>query len=151
MTTARADPGDLVDAAIRRAGEVAGPAMAANFTHPDWRMTATEFRTFWGVTRLVAVGTSSPEGRPHAAPVEVTLRGDRFLIPTFADAVRLKDLERNPWLSLTTWDDAYHAAIVYGRAIVPVGRSGMMSVTLEPTRIYAIRPPSWHHASRRPL
>ncbi len=126
--------------------------MAANFTHPEWAMTATEFRAFWRAPRLCAVGTVGPSGRPHAAPVEVSLLGDRFGIPTFAEAVRLRDLRANPWLSLTTWDDAYHAAIVYGRAeFSEASGGGMVSVEVRPSRIYAIRAPAWHSAGRRTL
>jgi hypothetical protein len=148
MNTASRPATDAIAAAMARAVADAGPAMAANFTHPAWAMSPEEFRTFWGETRLAAVGTVGRSGWPHAAPVEVSLAGDRFRVPTFADAVRLGDLDRDSRLVLTAWDDAYHAAIVYGRATLPAERRGMVSVELEPARIYAIRAPRGHHAWR---
>jgi hypothetical protein len=137
---------DQVSAAIARATEKAGPAMAANFTHPAWTMSVEEFVAFWGGTRLASVGTVGESGWPHAAPVEVTLEGDRFLVPAFADSVRLADLRRSPQLVITTWDDAWHAAIVYGLA--EFGGEGPGSVPVRPTRIYAIRAPRSHHTWR---
>jgi hypothetical protein len=137
-----------VDVAIRRAmaraNERAGPAMAANFTHPAWQMSLEEFVTFWGGTRLVSVATVGESGWPHAAPVEVSLVRGEFVVPTFADSVRMADLRRNARLVLAAWDDAYRAAIVYGRASVPEGGAGNVSVRVAPTRIYAIRAPEGH-------
>ncbi|MEX0783058.1 MAG: pyridoxamine 5'-phosphate oxidase family protein [Dehalococcoidia bacterium] len=138
---------DAIARAIERAIEKAGPTMAANFTHPAWVMSAEEFVAFWGGTRLASVATVGKSGWPHAAPVEVTLAGDRFLVPAFPNSVRMADLRRSPRLVVTTWDDAWHAAIVYGLAEL-VGASGG-SITVRPTRIYAIRAPQGHHASRR--
>jgi hypothetical protein len=123
--------------------------MAENFTHPAWVMSAHEFRAFWGGTRMAAVGTVGATATPHAAPVEVTLEGDVLIIPTFASAVRLADLRANPKIVLTVWDDAYHAAIVYGTASFPTDAStGMVRVVVRPTRIYAIRAPTGHLAHR---
>jgi hypothetical protein len=123
--------------------------MAANFTHPAWQMSPEEFVRFWGGTRLASVGTVGDSGWPHAAPVEVTLDGGEFVVPTFADSVRMADLRLRPRLVLTTWDDAYHAAIVYGRAPIPESSAGNVAVRLAPTRIYAIRAPEGHAAWRR--
>jgi len=120
--------------------------MAENFTHPSWVMTPDDFVAFWNGTRLASVATTGESGWPHAAPVEVTLAGGRFLVPAFANSVRMADLRRNPRLVLTTWDDAWHAAIVYGRVDAPAESSG--SVAVRPTRIYAIRAPRGHHAWR---
>ena len=140
---------DAIAAALQRANVNARPAMAAHFTHPAWVMPAAEFRAFWGGTRLASVGTTGASGSPHAAPVDVSLRGDIFIVPTFASAVRLADLHANPRLVLTAWDDAYHASIVYGHATFPESASDeMVNVQVRPTRIYAIRAPEGHPAWR---
>ena len=118
--------------------------MAANFVHPQWAMSAEEFVAFWGGTRLASLATVGESGWPHAAPVEVTLERDRFMVPAFADSVRRRDLAVNPRLVLTAWDDAWHAAIVYGR--VEAADAG--PIIVRPSRIYAIRAPRGHHAWR---
>ena len=51
------------------------------------------------------------------APVEVTLRGDLFPAPAFPESVRRHELALNPRVALTSWDDAWHAPIVYGLVV----------------------------------
>jgi len=136
-------PEDAVERAIRRALNIARPAMATNFVHPDWRMYADEFRAFWGDTRLAAMSTVG-ESWPHAAPVEVTLARDRFIAPAFEDSVRAADARTNPRVALVSWDDAWHAAIVYGMAEDVFGGQ----VVVRPMRIYAMRAPKGHPHSR---
>jgi hypothetical protein len=134
----------IVDA-IARAVDRAGGTIADNFIHPAWTMDADEFIAWWGGTRLASIATVGRSGWPHASPLEVTLTGDRFIIPSFPHAVRIRDLSVNPRLVLTAWDDPWHAAIVYGR-IDDVGASPLSA---RPTRIYAMRAPKGHHAYRR--
>ena len=134
----------LIEQAMARAVAAQRPAMAANFTHPAWRMTADEFLAFWGGTRMASVATAG-ERSPHAAPLEVSLVDGEFVAPSFADSVRVRDIGRNPNVVITAWDDA---AIVYGRARAPDGGPGMVRVTVHPTRIYAIRAPAGHPAHR---
>ena len=90
-------------------------------------MSVGEFVTFWGRTRLASVGTVGESGWPHAAPVVVTLDGDRFHVPAFPDSVRMADLRRSPRLVITTWNDPWHAAIVYGLANVGDEPAGMVT------------------------
>ena len=136
---------DRIERAIRRAAEKARPIMAENFIHPDWAMSADEFRLFWGTTRLAGVTTVGTSGWPHVAPIEVTLSGDTFIAPTFPGSVRANDLEHNPRVAIVSWDDAWHAAIIYGR--VRAGSEGGRDA-IEPSRIYAIRAPAWHRHTR---
>jgi hypothetical protein len=89
-----------------------------------------------------------PNRWPHAAPLEVSLEGNEFAIPSFSASVRVADLRGNPRIVLNTWDDAYHAAIVYGTARLSDTGGTMVRVTVAPTRIYAIRAPQGHPAHR---
>jgi hypothetical protein len=138
------DPHDAISRAIARARAQALPAMASNFTHPAWAMSAAEFRAFWGHLRLAGATTVGASGWPHTAPVEVVLSGDRFIVPAFANSVRRRDATSNPRISLIAWDDAWHAAIIYGRVI----ETTPSTLVVEPTRIYAIRAPRGHPQSR---
>jgi hypothetical protein len=118
--------------------------MASNFTHPAWAMSAAEFRSFWGDVRLAGATTVGPSTWPHTAPVEVALSGDHFIVPASSDSVRRSDITANPRISLVAWDDAWHAAIVYGRVV----DTTPSTLAVEPTRIYAIRAPAGHPQSR---
>jgi len=122
--------------------------MAANFTHPAWTMSEDEFRAFWRSPRLVSVATVNAGGQPHASPIEVSLDGEEFVLPSFRAALRIADLRDNRRVVLTTWDDAWHAAIVYGTATVFDNEGDVVRVSVTPQRIYAIRAPKGHHAHR---
>ena len=140
---------DAIEQAIARAAAKAGPAMATNFVHADLVMSPAEFRAFWGESRLCAVGTVGKSSWPHAAPTDVQLNGDVFVVPSFSNAVRISDLRTNARLSLTTWDDGNHAAIVYGTSSFDEGSAEtMIRIKIHPARIYAIRAPAGHAASR---
>ena len=136
-------------AIIDRSAQTAGPAIAKNFIGGGWRMSAEELVAFWGEKRTASVATVSPDGRVHAAPLDVALRHGRFYAPTFGDSVRLRDHEANPRCVITTWEgEGYVAAIVYGDATVPrsaaydAAPGALRAVEITPTRIYAIRPPA---------
>jgi hypothetical protein len=139
---------DRIEIAMGRALEKQRPSMAANFTHPAWTMSAAEFRSFWSRPRITSVSTVAASGWPHSSPLEVSLTGDEFEIPSFSSSIRVDDLRRNARIVLTTWDDAYHAAIVYGMARLDEPAGSMVRVRVSPTRIYAIRAPAGHIAHR---
>jgi hypothetical protein len=134
---------------IDRSTATAGPALRRNFGDAGWRMTAEEFVAFWADARMAAVSTVSPSGRVHVAPLEVSLVGATFHIPTFGDAIRLDDHRTNPRCGITGWDGPYRAVIVYGLvdSLPPLPAAGMVNVVVRPTRIYGIRPPAGHPAA----
>lgn len=69
MTATDGGP-DAIERALARANEQALPTMAANFVHPEWRMSAAEFRRFWGSTRLAPMSTVGPSPcRPSALSI----------------------------------------------------------------------------------
>ncbi|MEX2245832.1 MAG: pyridoxamine 5'-phosphate oxidase family protein [Dehalococcoidia bacterium] len=132
---------------IDRSAETAGPALARNFIGGGWKMSASEFVAFWGELRMAAISTTSRNHRVHSAPLDVRLVDGVFHAPAFPDAQRLRDHRANPRCSIVSWEDAYHAVIVYGDARIQEAAPGaMVSVTITPTRIYAIRAPAGHHA-----
>ena len=143
----RAMKGTVVGA-MEHAVATQSDTMAANFTHPSWAMTEDDFRAFWRRPRLTSIGTVGVSGQPHASPIEVSLDGEEFVLPSFRSALRIADLRENRRVVLTTWDDAWHAAIVYGTATVYDNEGDIVRVSVTPTRIYAIRAPEGHHAHR---
>ncbi len=142
--------GGTVEAALRRAPLAGGPAMEPEFTSDEWAMSPEEFRYFWRNARMSSVSTLGAGGRLHASPLEVTLQGHDFVLPTFANAVRSRDVESNRHVVITTWDDPYHIAIVYGDARIEDRAASATRILVKPQRIYAIRAPYGHPAHRLP-
>lgn len=147
-----------LQAVIDRSAATAGPAMLRNFIGPGWRMSAGELAAFFASPRMASVSTTSAAGRVHVAPLEVTLVDGRFRIPTYPDSRRLRDHRANTRCAIASWEDAYHAVIVYGtaRELRPdaiaahleasqgYAAGSMVTIEVEPTHIYAIRPPAGH-------
>lgn len=153
---------DLIDHSAR----TAGAAVRRNFVGPGWSMSAEEFVGFWDHAPMASISTVSERGRVHVAPLEPRLVDGKFYIPTFPDSQRLRDHRADPRCAIASWDGPYRAVIVYGvaREVAqnPTGRTGataaeqaydpatMLTIEVTPERIYAIRPPPGHHASREP-
>jgi hypothetical protein len=149
----------LIDHSVATAGR----AIRQNFASADWRMSAIEFVDFWGEARMASISTASRKGLVHAVPLDIHLVDGTFYIPTFPDSRRLQDHRENARCVITSWEDPFRAAIVIGLAretsFDPTGRTdataaeqgygdnSMVTIEVEPTRIYAIRPPLEHHAS----
>jgi hypothetical protein len=140
----------IVGNALERARRLAGPAMKENFVHDDWVMSVDEFEAYWVAHPLAAFCTVSPFGAPHVVPIEPSFVAGRFVMETFANAVRIADLRVNARASLISWSSPWEVVIVQGRASLSEAAetSTMVSVTLIPRRIYAIRPPAGHHAAQ---
>jgi hypothetical protein len=128
----------------------AGAAVSATFDKPERRISAEEFRELWRETRMFAVATNSGSGAPHIAPVHVLLTDDDSLeMAIFEDSARLRDIRRNPAVSITTWAPDGRIAIVYGRCSEVAGsrrevsrESGryVLTMRIEIRRAYAMRP-----------
>ena len=139
---------------LDRSVETAGPAIKATFGREDRRFNAEQFREFWRATRMFAVSTAGKSGAPNIAPVHVTLREDDDLeMAIFEDSVRLKDLRRDPRISITSWGEGGAVVIVYGRCseiegsrreVNPGGnpelRRYVTMMRIEMTRAYAMKP-----------
>jgi hypothetical protein len=138
---------DILD----RSRRTAGAAVRETFDHPERQMTAAEFVAFWNETRMKAMATAGRRG-PHIAPVHAEFVNGRLRSTIYEDAVRRRDLQRNPEVALTTWGPHGAAAIIHGRAreIPNSGRETRAGATgrprrtvaldIEVTRIYAMKP-----------
>ena len=138
---------------LDRSVATASPAVADSVASPPRQMTAAELVAFWRGARLVAMATVGPAGQPHIAPVHAELAGTTLRLVVYEDAVRRRDLAKNPRVAFTTWRDGA-VAICYGRAReVPgsmrearPGQSGaarrVVSVEVRLTRVYGMRAPA---------
>ena len=136
---------------LDRSRAEAGQAVRDTFEHPERRMTAAEFVTFWNATRMKAMATVGKNGQPHIAPVHAEFVNGRLRSTIYETAVRRRDLRDNPNVALTTWGPQGATAIIYGRVReVPDSlretRSGAtgkprrtVALDIEVTRIYAMK------------
>ncbi len=141
-----------LQALIDRSARAASPALADSVAYPERQMTAAELVAFWRATKLVAMATVGPTGQPHVAPVHAELRGTTLRLVVYEDAVRRRDVARDPRVAFTTWRDGA-VVIMYGRAReIPdtlrdarPGRSGrprrVASLEVALTRVHAMRAP----------
>jgi hypothetical protein len=150
------DPAGWPPAALERLQRVldaslgsAGQAVRDTFDRAERQMTAVEFVDFWNQSRLKAMATAGPDG-PHVAPVHADFVAGVLRSTIYDNAVRRRDLKRNPNVAFTTWGANGAAAILYGRAReVPdtlrdtrpgaTGRARrVVTLEIEITRIYAM-------------
>jgi hypothetical protein len=127
----------------------AGPAARDTFDRPERRLDAAAFVAFWNGSRMKAMATTGKNG-PHIAPVHAEFAAGKLRSTIYENAVRRRDLARNPNVALTTWGANGAAAIVYGRAReIPgsrretrPGATGKprrtIALEIEVTRIYAM-------------
>jgi len=142
---------DALQAVIEHSRASAGPAVLDTFDHAERRLDAAAFVTFWNGARLKAMATCGPDGAPHVAPVHAEFVDGRLRSTIYETAVRRRDLQANPRVSLTTWGPNGAAAIVHGLAREIPGslrdtRPGAggrarrtVALEIEVTRIYAMR------------
>jgi hypothetical protein len=135
----------ILDESLRSAGA----AVSETFDHAQRRLTAAEFATAWNAVRLKAMATVGKNG-PHIAPVHAELVAGKLRSTIYDNAVRLRDLRRNPEVAFTTWAPNGFTAIVHGRAHeIPgslrdtrPGATGRprrtVALEIEITRIYAM-------------
>lgn len=141
-----------LQAVLDRSRAGAGQAVRDTFEHPERRMTAAEFVSFWNGVRTKAMATCGADGAPHIAPVHAEFVAGRLRSTIYENAVRRRDLRANPRVAFTTWGAHGAAAIVHGiaREIADSGRDTRPGATgrarrtvaleIEVTRIYAMKP-----------
>lgn len=106
----------VIQAALDRGRAGAGAAVRDTFDHPERRMSAAEFVTWWNGIRLKAMATSGANGAPHVAPVHAELIDGVLRSAIYERAARRRDLRANPRVTFTTWTADGAAAILHGIA-----------------------------------
>ena len=103
---------DILD----RSSASAGRAARETFNREHRRMSAREVVQFWNQTKVKAMSTISPKGKPHIAPIHASFENGTLRTTIYTNAVRRRDLRANPEVALTTWGENGAAVILYGRA-----------------------------------
>ncbi len=100
---------ELQDATFRSA------TSATAGSYPAERRLAGEALERYLDRRVFGVlGTTRPDGRPHAAPVSYTRRGTSFWMPTTLGSVRARNVAGVPWgvLTVVEGDRTEHVAVI---------------------------------------
>jgi len=141
-----------IEEVLQRSRRTAGKAARETFDRPDRHMDAAELVRFWNGTKVKAMATVSPEGRPHIAPIHASFQNGTLRTTIYTNAARRADIRANPEVALSTWGAGGAAVILYGRAReIPeseretrVGASGAqrrtVALEIELTRVYAMKP-----------
>jgi F420H(2)-dependent biliverdin reductase len=88
---------------------------------------------FFAAQRVVYLATVNPDGSPHLAPISPVLDLDRVVLATDADAVKARNVEGNPSVSLGT--DAYDEDWSNLRSVIVFGEAQIIESGFEWERI----------------
>lgn len=94
----------------------AGPYLRSSFRMPTHSMSPGQLVTLLDGILDVALATVTAKGEPRVSPIGALFYRCRFYVPTLAAAARVKQLRRNPAVSLTYYRGVDIAVIVHGRA-----------------------------------
>jgi PPOX class probable F420-dependent enzyme len=83
-------------------------------------MSKSQRDTFLSGRRVAVLVTIAPDGRPVPTPIWYLYRSGRFYFRTAGDAVKTKNVERDPRVSICVQDEQppYRTVTVYGHAEV---------------------------------
>ncbi|WP_350277129.1 pyridoxamine 5'-phosphate oxidase family protein [Kribbella sp. HUAS MG21] len=93
----------------------AGATAATARTYPpERRLTGEQLTSYLGRREYAVIGTTRPDGRPHASMSMYIRRGGAFWLPAVAGSVRARNLRTNPWLTMVVAenDDESHIAVI---------------------------------------
>jgi general stress protein 26 len=90
---------------------------------PHRRLTGEQLAGYLDRHAFAVIGTTRPDGRPHAAMSSYLRRGTAFWLPTVAGSVRERNLRQQPWLTMTVTEgerDEHIVVLLEGPAeVVP--------------------------------
>jgi general stress protein 26 len=89
-------------------------AATARTYPPERRLTAEQLTSYLNRREYGVVGTTRPDGRPHASMSMYIRSGTAFWLPAVAGSVRARNLTTNPWLTMVVAenDDESHIAVI---------------------------------------
>lgn len=89
-------------------------AATARSYPPERRLTAEQLTSYLNRREYAVVGTTRPDGRPHASMSMYIRSGSSFWLPALAGSIRARNLRTNPWLTLVVAenDDDTHIAVI---------------------------------------
>ena len=93
-------------------------------------MPHEQLKAFTEKPLLAVLSTVSPDGTPQSTPVWYEFNGEAFLVTSFADRVKVRNIRRNPSVTLVVVD-----TVAYGEPLTVIGTAelvedGAMDATL---------------------
>jgi hypothetical protein len=88
---------------------------------PGRRLNAAQLASYLDRRAFAVVGSTRPDGRPHAALSSYIRREGTFWLPTVAGSVRERNLRAAPWLTMAITEgdhDEHIAVLIEGSAEV---------------------------------
>jgi hypothetical protein len=88
---------------------------------PERRLDAAQLASYLDRRAFAVVGSTRPDGRPHAAMSSYVRRDATFWLPTVAGSVRARNLRTAPWLTMVIAEgdhDEHIAVLIEGSAEV---------------------------------
>jgi Pyridoxamine 5'-phosphate oxidase len=76
------------------------------------RLDGPQLAAYLDRRAFAVIGSSRPDGRPHAAMSSYLRRGSVFWLPTVGGSVRERNVRRQPWLTMTVTEGDGNAHIV---------------------------------------
>lgn len=93
---------------------------------PERRLSGQQIAEYLDRRAFAVIGSTRPDGRPHAAMSSFIRRGTTMWLPTVAGSVRERNVRRQRWLTMTVTEgdrDAHIAVLIEGPAgVVPTGQ-----------------------------
>lgn len=89
-------------------------AATASAYPPDRRLSGEQLAAYLDRRVFAVVGSSRPDGRPHAAMSSYVRRGTTVWLPTVAGSARERNVRGQPWLTvtITEGDRATHIVVL---------------------------------------
>jgi hypothetical protein len=129
---------DDLGAAQQRTFATATAATRASYP-PERRLSGSQLAAYLDRRAFAVVGTSRPDGRPHAALSSYVRRGASFWLPTVTGAVRERNLRGEPWLTMTVTEGDRDRHV----AVLLEGPAGIVAPPDVPDDVRAAVPGDW--------
>jgi len=131
---------ELLDASLRRSGEHLRGIIHEGSRTPS---AATVCRLLDGMKVLV-VATVGADGRPRTSAVDGHFVHGRWIFTTSGDAVKCRDLRRNPAVSASYVDEERFALFTHGDAeFLEPGHADFDAIEAHLTAHYGASPSTW--------
>ncbi|GAA0953626.1 hypothetical protein GCM10009554_58250 [Kribbella koreensis] len=100
--------GDLQEASFSKGGAV------RTAYPPERRLTGAQVAVYLDRRSYALASTTRADGRAHAAPTLFTTYAESFWLPTLGNAIRVRNVQANPWLALSVLEGEHetHAAVL---------------------------------------